>query len=207
MTARRVRWMACLGVLILAVFAPACSRGAALQSAEIATPSLDSYDFGGDFSLTDQTGQPFHLSQDRGKVVLLFFGYTLCPDVCPTTLSKLTQVYRTLGPAGENVVTLFVTVDPDRDTPPALQEYLKNFDLKVVGLTGRRSAIDAVTTKYKASYSIDKSDTAAGYLVSHTTLLYLIDQQGRLRHLFKHTDSSDTIAAVIREAIAASQAD
>lgn len=200
---RSCAWLA----LAFCIAGAACSKSATARSTAPPDSALDVYDFGGDFSLLDQTGRTFQLAQERGKVVLLFFGYTMCPDVCPTTLSKLTQVYRALGPAAQGVETLFVTVDPDRDTPAALQDYLKNFDIKVKGLTGTRSEIDAVTTKYRASYSIDSSDSAAGYLVSHTTLVYLIDQQGRLRHFFKHTDSPDAITAVVREALGASQAD
>src|SRR5277367_4908854 len=91
---------------------------------------------GGDFALTDDNNQHFELSSLRGKAVLIFFGYTSCPDVCPTTLSKLSEVYRQLGPAAARVKTLYVSVDPQRDTPMVLKEDLSDFDLDALGLTG-----------------------------------------------------------------------
>ena len=97
---------------------------------------------GGDFVLTDHNGQRFELSSLRGKAVLIFFGYTSCPDVCPTTLSKLSAVYKDLGKDANRVKTLYITVDPDRDTPAVLKEDLGSFDLDALGLTGTKPEID-----------------------------------------------------------------
>ncbi len=191
---RRAIALVCAAALSLAA-GSACRR----PSARADGVPLQTYDFGGDFTLTDQDGARYTLAEHRGRITLLFFGYTLCPDVCPTTLSKLTQVYRSMGPASDRLSTVFVSVDPDRDTPQALKEYLQNFGIKVVGLTGTRDEVDAATRKYKVSYTIEQSDSAAGYLVSHTTLLYLIDAQGRLRHMFKHSDSPETITSVLKQ--------
>jgi protein SCO1/2 len=169
-----------------------------------AAPALQSYQLGGDFTLTDQNGQPFQLSQLRGKTVLLFFGYTLCPDACPTTLSKLARVYSLLGPeAEEQVVTVFVSVDHGRDKPAKMKEYLEYFDINAVGLSGTKEQIDPIVAQYGARYEFTDSGSAAGYLVNHSTDLYLIDPQGDVRYVFKHKDPPDVIVPVIRQALPA----
>ena len=154
---------------------------------------LESYDFGGDFSLTAHDGRPFRLSDQRGKVVLLFFGYASCPDVCPTTLSTVKQVEEQLGTRRGQLLTVFVSVDPERDTPPVLKQYVDHFGINVVAATGAKPAIDAIVAQYKAHYAIVPSDSALGYLVEHTSILYLIDQEGRVRYLFRYGDPADFI--------------
>jgi protein SCO1/2 len=154
-----------------------------------------------DFVLTDQEGRPFHLSQERGKAVLLFFGYTHCPDACPTTMSKLSRVYKLLGANAEQVVTLFVSVDTDRDTPSVLKSYLAYFHLNSLGLTGTKARIDAVVNQYGAKYEIEKSDSAAGYHINHSTDLYLLDQKGQLANRFKYSDGTQIIVDGVRRLI------
>jgi protein SCO1 len=156
---------------------------------------------GANFTLTDQDGQPFQLSDLRGRVVLLFFGYTSCPDACPTTLSKLSKVYKLLGSNRERVVTLFVSVDPGRDTPRVLKDYLKYFRVNTVGLTGTKEELDRVVNQYGARYEIEKSDSAAGYHVNHSTDLYLMDQKGELRQRFKYEGGTKEIADAVRRLI------
>lgn len=153
------------------------------------------------FKLTNQDGQPFQLAHLRGRVVLLFFGYTSCPDACPTTLSKLARVYRLLGAQRERVVTLFVSVDPGRDTPRVLKDYLKYFRVNSIGLTGTKEEIDRVVSQYGARYEIEKSDSAAGYHINHSTDLYLIDQKGEVAHRFKYEDGTELIADTVRRLI------
>lgn len=154
---------------------------------------LDEYDFGGDFQLTAHDGRPFRLSDARGKVVLLFFGYTSCPDICPMTLAAIRQVEERLGTRRDRLLTVFVSVDPERDTPSALKDYLGHFGLNAVGVTGPPSALDPVVSQYKAFYEYVTSDTAMDYLVDHTTTLYLIDRQGKVRHLFGYGDPPERI--------------
>jgi cytochrome oxidase Cu insertion factor (SCO1/SenC/PrrC family) len=152
-----------------------------------------------DFKLTDQDGRPFRLSQLRGKLVLLFFGYTSCPDACPTTLSKLSRAYKTLGDAErDKVVTLFVSVDPGRDTPAALKKYLAYFRINSVGLTGTKAEIDEVVRRYGARYEVEQSDSAAGYHINHSTDLYLLDRKGEVAHRFSYSDSAQVIAEGVR---------
>jgi cytochrome oxidase Cu insertion factor (SCO1/SenC/PrrC family) len=159
---------------------------------------VKSYNPAGNFTLTDQDGQPFQLARLRGKVALLFFGYTSCPDACPTTLSKLSRVYKMLDPEADRVITLFVSVDPGRDTPSVLKEYLKYFRVNSVGLTGTKEEIDSVVRKYGARYEIEKSDSAAGYHINHSTDLYLLNQKGELARRFKYGDGTQLIANEVR---------
>ncbi len=153
---------------------------------------------GGDFSLTGQDGKVFSLSDQRGKVVLLFFGYLSCPNVCPMMLSKLNQVYSALGSEKERVLTVFVSVDPERDTPENLKEYLAYFDVNSIGLTGSKEEIDNVVRTYGASYEKVYAGSAMGYLFNHSDVLYVIDPDGKVRHLFHPEDREDNIVRVIK---------
>ena len=156
---------------------------------------------GGDFSLTDQNGNRFQLSGQRGKIVLLFFGYTSCADACPTMMAKLKSVSKTLGADWKHVLPVFVSVDPARDTPQALKKYLEYFSISAVGLTGKKEEIDRVVGQYGASYEIEKSDSAMGYHINHSTYVYLIDQSGEVKSRFKHTDRPGAIASAVKQLI------
>ena len=162
-------------------------------------PTLGDYSgIGGDFTLRDHNDQPFDLAEHRNKVVLLFFGYTFCPDFCPLTLSKLAQVYGLLGDSSADMLTLFVSVDPQRDTPKALKAYLDYFSIKALGLRGSKAEIDAVIKAYGGQYSYAEQENGA-YMVNHSTYTYLIDRTGTIRFLFRHTDSPEKMAGVIRQ--------
>jgi protein SCO1/2 len=140
-----------------------------------------------DFTLTDQYGRNFRLSDQRGRVVLLFFGYTHCPDVCPATLGTWNRVYDELGQDAAEVRFVFVTVDPERDTPQRLQEHLSHFRDGLIGLTGPPEELEALYASFGVFYEKDTtSETAAGYLVSHTASIFVVDQQGewRMRYTF-----------------------
>jgi protein SCO1/2 len=153
---------------------------------------------GADFNLTDDTGHKFNLAAARGKVILLFFGYTSCAEACPATMAKLARVYKNLGAAGADVLTLFISVDPDRDTAQALHSYLKYFKINSLGLTGTKEELDKVVKQYGARYEIEKSDSAMGYHINHSTFLYLIDQHGSLSHRFQHLDGPELIQATVQ---------
>ena len=153
---------------------------------------------GGDFSLTDDQGAVFQLADHRGEVFLLFFGYTTCPDFCPLTFSRLTRAYDLLGDRAEEVTTLLVSVDPERDDPARLAEYLGFFDVRSTGLTGTKEEIDAVVDAYAAVYERVESESAAGPLFNHSTYLYLIDGEGRVRYLFGHGETPERIAEGVR---------
>lgn len=152
-----------------------------------------------DFTLKDQDGNDFHLKDHRGKAVLLFFGYISCPDICPVTLSKLSRAYHLLGKKAEHVLTVFVTIDPERDTQEKMKEYLKYFKLKIVGLTGTKTEIDQVVNAYKAFYAKVETKSAAGYLMDHSDLVYLIDAHGRVVELIHFDDEATRIAKLIEK--------
>ncbi|MFN8061659.1 MAG: SCO family protein [Vicinamibacterales bacterium] len=194
--------------LVAVALASGCRRREESPEVQASAPTdypmtLEDYDFGGDFTLTDHHATPFSLTQLRGKFVLVFFGYTLCPDVCPMTMSKITRAFEILGPAKTQVETLFISVDVDRDTPAVLADYVKAFDVPVTGLTGTREEVDAVVGRYNAAYEIVPSASAGGPTVTHTTYTYLVDRRGKLRHLFRHNDTAETIAKMVQIAIAA----
>jgi protein SCO1/2 len=136
-------------------------------------------DYGKTLELTDQTGRPRRLEDWRGKVVVLFFGFTHCPDVCPTTLADLSQVMKQLGPDAERVQVLFVTVDPERDTPEVLAKYVGAFDPRFLGLYGDAAATQRAAREFKVFF--EKRKSADGYSVDHSGQTYVIDPQGRLR--------------------------
>ena len=134
-----------------------------------------------DFELTDQNGQTFRLSEHQGKVVLIFYGYTNCPDVCPLTLSDFKLIKADLGEQADQVNFVFITVDPERDSQERLKAYLANFDPVFSGLTGSRSELESVWKAYGVYQAKQETGSAAGYLVDHTARTYAIDKQGNLR--------------------------
>lgn len=134
-----------------------------------------------DFSLVDQHGNPFTLSEQQGNVVLIFFGYTNCPDVCPVTLSEYKQIKSRLGENSEKVKFVFITVDPERDTQERMKLYIENFDQDFVALTADRPTLEAVWKDYGVYQERQDTGSAAGYLVDHTARTYAIDMQGKWR--------------------------
>ena len=138
-----------------------------------------------EIELTRANGDSFRLSEMRGKVVLLFFGYTSCPDVCPTTLAELKQALEKLGAENaKQVQVLFVTVDPQRDTPERIQEYVDHFNQDFIGLSGTESNLANVWKNYGVFRETVESASAAGYVVNHTARVTLIDQAGNMRVSF-----------------------
>jgi len=187
-------WRAAAALVLLAT-AAACHRQAAAT-----VPVLP---IGGDFALTDHNGQRFELASLRGRAVLIFFGYTFCPDACPTTLSKLAAVYRKLGPDAQRVKTLYISVDPQRDTPAVLKADLSNFDVDALGLTGSKPEIDRVVKAFGAAYEIvPMPNSAAKYSVAHTTSLYALDANGHTRIEFAYEAPVDEIVDGLRAILA-----
>jgi protein SCO1/2 len=151
-----------------------------------------------DFWLKDQTGQVFQLGGQRGKLVLLFFGYTSCPDVCPTTLAQFKRARAQLGGQAERVRFVFVTVDPERDTPAQMGKYLGAFDPAFVGLGGSEAELEPVWKAYGVYRQIQPGSSATGYLVDHSARAYLIDAQGNLRLTYAFGATADDMAADMR---------
>ncbi len=155
-------------------------------------------DIGGPFSLTDQNGQPFSDKDLKGKPFLVFFGFTHCPDVCPTTLFEISEILRSLGPAADRTAALFISVDPERDTPAAMKDYLANFDPHLRGLTGDSAALAAVAKAYRVYYKKVPTD-GGDYTMDHTAIVYLMDKDGRFVAPFNMRRSADVAAADLRQ--------
>ena len=161
--------------------------------------NFDDISIGGDFTLTAQDGQPYTLSEHNGEVRLLFFGFTRCPDICPTTLLELQKVYAQLGGPGEEVKTLFVSIDPERDSPELLGAYLDSFDIPVLGLTGSVEEVQEVIDAYAGWFEKVEMDSAAVYTMDHSTRSYLLDREGKVRYIFSYEDGPERIAHIVRK--------
>lgn len=137
-----------------------------------------------EFSLTNDEGKTVSAEDYRGKVVLLFFGYTHCPDVCPLTMAHLHVVMQKLGERADDARILFVSVDPARDTPAVLHAYVNAFDKRAVGLTGKPRAVEALVKRYRSAFTREPSGKDGNYEVSHSSAIYVFDQDGNPRVLF-----------------------
>nr|WP_199540382.1 SCO family protein [Paraburkholderia kururiensis] len=154
------------------------------------------------FSLTGDDGRPTSAQAFRGQTVLLYFGYTHCPDVCPETMARLMQVMGKLGPDAQKVRILFVTVDPARDTARALHDYVGAFDAEHArGLTGTDGQIESLAQRYRVAYQMEKRDPNGDYEVTHSSAVYVFDAQGHARLIATDQDSPDAIAHDVRRVI------
>lgn len=151
-------------------------------------------DFARDFKLTDHNGQPRTLASFKGKIVAIFFGYTHCPDVCPTTLSDFAAALKQLGPLADQVQVLFVTVDPQRDTPELLKVFVPAFDPRFLGMTTDAVSLKALAQEYKVIYQKTSVKGVDNYLIDHSAGTYVYDADGRLRLLMPYGSSPDLIA-------------
>ena len=151
-------------------------------------------DYARDLPLTDHNGQPRHLQDFRGKVVIVFFGYTQCPDVCPTSMQELAKAKQLLGADGERLQGIFVTVDPERDTPEVLKAYMANFDPSFLALRGTPEQLAAVAKDFKLYYKKVEGKTASSYTMDHSAGSYLYDPQGRLRVYHRYGSGAQALA-------------
>ena len=188
-----------LGVLLLAGLLTACGQSAppwGLRDISGLMPSLD-------FTLTASSdGATVHGEDFRGKVVLLYFGYTHCPDVCPTTLSLLSRAVSALGASADQVRVLFVSVDPARDTLDQLKTYAAAFGPEFVGLRGSEAELKTFTKRYRVSYGYGKPDARGAYEVSHSSAVYVFDREGEIRLLIGSTDSAAVITGDLQRLLA-----
>lgn len=152
-----------------------------------------------DFQLTDHNGKPRTLADFRGNVVVLFFGYTQCPDVCPTTLAELAETMKRLGPDADRVRVLFVTVDPDRDTAELLSKYVPAFDPRFLGLLGDAAATERTAKEFKVIYQKQPGNTPGAYTVDHSAGTFVFDPQGRIRLYVSYGQGPDVFAHDIAE--------
>ena len=159
-----------LGVGAVVLTRPYAFRGSRIEPPVPAT----------DFTLNQADGSSFTLSEQRGKLTLIFFGYTTCPDVCPATLSEMKQIRERLGADAERVSFVFVTVDPERDTPERMGQYVAAYDPAIHGLTGSEAELEPVYKAFGVYRAKQEVNSSVGYLVDHTSRVYLVDQQGNL---------------------------
>jgi protein SCO1/2 len=155
-------------------------------------------EIGGDFTLIDHHGETFQLSQLRGKLVLLFFGYTFCPDICPSELSNLAAVLDGLGDQTEAVQGLFVSLDPQRDSPQVLRDYTGYFNPNLVGLTGEGESVDRVARQYRVKYQRHERPDGR-YSLDHSANLYIIDRQGRLAAVVPYGLPPEHVLQLVRD--------
>lgn len=153
---------------------------------------------GGDFSLPSTEGRSIKLSDFQGKVVLLNFGFTSCPDVCPTVLAKIRVLLETLGDQGNDIQPLFVTIDPARDSIDKLSDYLPYFHPSIIGMRGDKEALAEVADLYKVLYQKEALDSELGYGFLHNDHIYLIDQQGQVRAMYSGSVKPETIISEIK---------
>lgn len=158
--------------------------------------------WGRDFRLTDHTGKVRTLADFRGKLVALFFGYTHCPDVCPTTLSDFAAAIRELGPDGEKVQVLFVTVDPERDAPELLAQYVPSFNPTFLGMSTDQASLATLAKEFKVVYQKNTVQGPADYLIDHSAGTYVFDAQGNLRLLIAYGTGPQAIAQDLRTLLA-----
>jgi protein SCO1/2 len=178
-----------LGVLMLGATAFFTLRDRSVSVPVTAT-------IGGPFALIDHNGKAITHRDLEGKPTLIFFGFTHCPDVCPTTLMEISKVFELLGPQAK-VAALFMSVDPERDTPALLKEYVSNFDSRIVGVTGPRESVDAALKTFRVFARKTKGE-GESYSVDHSSLVYLMDKQGRFATAFNLQQSPEQAARALR---------
>jgi protein SCO1/2 len=179
--------------LLVAFFMAACTPAPAFKSMDIS-----GVEWGGDFTLTAHTGKPARVSDFNGKVVVMFFGYTHCPDICAPTLMKLDQVVKRLGDEAKNMQVLFVTVDPEHDTVKQLAGFIPPFNPAFIGLTGSDKEIAAVASEYKVAYGQSSQAKPGQILVDHSTGILVKDKKGKLRLLVKNDVAVEDLESDIR---------
>jgi len=186
---RHSPWIAAVAALALA----ACTPGAALRGEALKPPRPAP-----DFALRNHRGATFRLSAQRGNVVVMFFGYTYCPDICPLTLARLRNAQAALGPDADRVRFVFVTADPARDRPDVLRRYLALFSPTILGLTGSEAEMRPVYTAYGVVHEKVPRDGPNDYLVNHSSHVTVIDRSGRWRLIVQHDHKTEDLVADLR---------
>ena len=183
-------------IAVMTMILMACSPKPEFKNVDITGSTA----FGKDFSLLDPDGKVRTLADFKGKAVVMFFGYTQCPDVCPTTLTEMQQVMTLLGPKSDKVQVLFVTVDPDRDTAAILKQYVPSFDSRFLGLRpADEAALEKVTKDFKIYYKKVPGNSPGSYTMDHSAGSYAFDPEGRLRLYIKHAQGPETLAHDLKE--------
>jgi protein SCO1/2 len=160
---------------------------------------------GGPFSLTDQDGRRVTEKDFLGRYMLVFFGFTYCPDICPTELQVMTAALDAMGPAAEKIQPVFVSVDPERDTPEVMKAYVANFGPRLIGLTGTPEEIAAMAKAYRVYYAKAANQNAPGdYLMDHSSIIYLMDEDGSFVKHFAYTTDVEKLTSELKKAVTVS---
>ena len=185
--------------LLLGLGLTACDK-IGLPSSKAAFNGVDitGAEYARSLSLPDQNGQPRTLADFKGKVIVVFFGYTQCPDVCPTTMVELAQVKKALGKDGERVQGMFVSIDPERDTPEILKAYMASFDPSFVALRGSVEQAQAAAKEFKVFFAKVPGKTEGSYTMDHTAGSYVFDPSGKVRLFVRYGAGADALATDIR---------
>lgn len=197
------RSYALIGVIVLmgAAAAALVSTGLVVSTER---PSQETLKLGGPFAFTDAaTGKTVTERSFRGKLMLIYFGYTYCPDACPTALNNIAQAMAKLGPAASNVVPLFISIDPERDTAKVMSDYTKAFDPRIKGLTGSVQETAAVAKEFAVYYK-RHDEPGGGYLMDHSSLIYVLGGNGKLIKILPASESGDKLAGNIQQLLGTS---
>lgn len=190
--------------LLLSLSALAACSDSATNAAKPAFSNIDitGADYAKELPLPDVDGKTRTLSEFQGKVVIVFFGFAQCPDVCPTTMAEIAEVRQKLGAAGAKVQPIFITVDPERDTPQAIKDYLANFHPRFAGLTGSPAQIAKAAKAYHVYYAkIENKTDPQSYLMDHSSIIYLMGPDGRFLKHFAYTTDASALAAGLKTAL------
>lgn len=192
-------WRSSLSLIAAALLLAACSP----EAPKFRSTDVTGADFGKELALTGHDGKPRSLADFRGKLVVLFFGYTHCPDICPTTLADVAAALKQLGSDAARVQVLFVTVDPERDTPEILAKYVSAFDPSFLGLSGDAAVTQRAAKEFKIFYEKRPGGAPGSYTVDHSGQSYVFDAQGRLRLFVRHDriaqDLPEDLRALLKE--------
>jgi protein SCO1 len=200
-----IRTVAAAFLVLVSVSLTACEPESKTADAPAApklsfkNTDISGINYAKDFSLTDHNGVPRKLADFRGKVVVIFFGFTQCPDICPTTLADMSAAMKKLGAQADKVQVLFVTLDPARDSQELLASYVPNFDSRFLGLRGDVAATNKVAQEFKVFYQKNAGKTPESYTIDHTAASYVFDPQGRIRLYVRNGQKVDAIVSDIAQ--------
>jgi protein SCO1/2 len=190
-------------ISMAALLLAACDKPGAGSSASFKAVDITGAEYARTLSLQDPDGKTRTLADFKGKVTVVFFGYTQCPDVCPTTMAELAQVKKSLGADGERIQGVFVTVDPERDTPELLKAYMGSFDPSFVALRGTPDQTAAMAKEFKVFYAKVPGKLEGTYTMDHTAGSYVFDASGRVRLFVRYGSGADALAADLKTLLAA----
>ncbi|MDH4448215.1 MAG: SCO family protein [Acidovorax sp.] len=191
-----------ISVVALSISATALFSACSEKKTEFRGVDVTGAEYARDLPLTDHHGKARHLSDFAGKVVVVFFGFTQCPDVCPTSMLELAEVKKMLGPDGDRLQGIFVTVDPERDTPEVLKAYMANFDPTFLALRGTPEQLAAVAKDFKIYYKKVDGKTPTSYTMDHSAGSYVYDTAGRLRVYNRYGSGAQALAADVKALLA-----